>query len=121
MRISIKNMFAAFAALTVMGLISVPAQAMDMNGWKKAVIKKVASSQRYPRAAMAREIEGKAKIRLTVDATGAITNHEIVQGTGEDVLDSELPKLVDRLNPLPSLPDGKTELSFVLPVSWTLN
>jgi len=118
---NINKLMVTLFALVAFGLMASPAQAFDMNGWKKAVIKKVAKSQKYPRSALAREIEGKAKIRLTVDAAGTITNHEVVQETGEAVLDNEIPKLVDRLNPLPSLPDGKTELSFVLPLNWSLN
>lgn len=93
----------------------------DMTSWKKAVAKKVAKSQKYPRSALAREIEGKAKVRLTVSADGSITAHEVVQETGAKVLDREIPKLVKRLNPLPSLPAGRNELSFVLPLDWRLD
>ena len=92
-----------------------------MNSWKKAVAKKVAKKQKYPRAALAHEIEGKAKVRLVVAADGSISSHEVVQETGEAVLDKEIGKLVKRLNPLPALPEDRTELSFVLPLSWTLN
>lgn len=111
----------ALSVTLAFGLATAPAQALDMNGWKKAVIKKVAKKQKYPRSALAREIEGKARVRLFVAADGAITNHEIVQETGQSVLDKEIPKLVSRLNPLPSLPEGKTEMSFVLPLNWSLN
>ena len=93
----------------------------DMNSWKRAVAKKVSKKQVYPRSAISKEIEGRAKVRLTVDATGAITAHEIVLETGEAVLDREIPKLVKRLNPLPALPEGRETLSFVLPLNWTLN
>ncbi|MCK0069954.1 MULTISPECIES: energy transducer TonB [Kordiimonas] len=93
----------------------------DMTAWKKAVAKKVAKNQRYPRSALAREIEGKAKIRLTVAADGAIKAHEVIEETGAAVLDREIPKLVKRLNPLPSLPAGQEELSFVLPLDWRLD
>lgn len=112
---------AAIAAVFALSTMSVSASASDMNTWKRAVAKKVASKQKYPRAALAREIEGRAKIRLVVAADGSITTHEVVQETGQTVLDRELPKLVKRLNPLPALPEDRTELSFVLPVSWTLN
>jgi len=118
----INKAFAVAIALTfAFGATSISASAADMNSWKKAVAKKVAKKQKYPRAALAREIEGKAKIRLLVAADGSITTHEIVQETGESVLDREIPKLVKRLNPLPALPDDRTELSFVLPLSWSLN
>ena len=118
----INKVFAIVIALTfAFGATSISASAADMNSWKKAVAKKVAKKQKYPRAALAREIEGKAKIRLLVAADGSITTHEIVQETGEKILDREIPKLVKRLNPLPALPEDRTELSFVLPLSWSLN
>ena len=44
-----------------------------------------------------------------------------MESTGEDVLDKSIPKLINRLNPLPPLPDGQTELSFVLPLTWSLD
>jgi len=118
----INKIVAVAIALTFsIGATSISASAADMNSWKKAVAKRVAQKQKYPRAALAREIEGKAKVRLIVAADGSITTHEIILETGESVLDREIPKLVKRLNPLPALPDDRTELSFVLPLSWTLN
>jgi len=103
-------------------LATAPAKAADdMKSWKIAVIKAVAKNQRYPRSAIAREIEGRAKVRLVVAADGTITSHEILEETGQSILDSEIPKLMEKLSPLPALPDGQTELSFVLPLSWTLN
>lgn len=119
---TLKNYVAlAFAAAICLSTASVPAQANDMKKWQIEVVKSVAKNQRYPRSAIAREIEGKAKVRLVVAADGSITSHEIVEATGESVLDSEIPKLVEKLNPLPALPGGQTEMSFVLPLSWTLN
>jgi protein TonB len=118
----INKLFAIAATLTlILGTTSVPASADEMTDWKRAVAKKVAKKQKYPRAALAREIEGKARVRLVVAADGSITTHEIVEQTGQSVLDSEIPKLVKRLNPLPALPNDRTELSFVLPLTWALN
>ncbi len=110
------------AGTIVMGLLSIPGMAFDdMDSWTKAVVKTVVKKQKYPRAALAREVEGKAKVRLTVLADGTISAHEVVQSTGEKVLDNEIPRLMKRLNPLPSLPAGRDEVSFVLPLDWTLN
>lgn len=118
----INKVFAIAIALTfTIGGASISASADGMSDWKRAVAKKVAQKQKYPRAALAREIEGRAKVRLTVMADGSISTHEVMEETGESVLDNEIPKLVKRLNPLPALPDSKTELSFVLPLAWTLN
>lgn len=118
---NLKKMAAAFALMFAFGVVATPAYAADMTSWKKAVAKKVAKKQKYPRSALAREIEGRAKVRLHVAADGTIASHEILEETGQSVLDREIPKLVKRLNPLPALPDGKTELSFVLPINWRLN
>jgi periplasmic protein TonB len=113
---------ASLIALTfVFTAASAPAHADDMKDWQIEVIKAVAKNQRYPRSAIAREIEGKAKVRLVVAADGTITSHEVVEPTGEDVLDREIPKLVEKLSPLPALPGGQSELSFLLPLTWSLN
>ena len=119
---NINKIFAVAIALTfAIGTATTSASASDMNSWKRAVAKKVAKKQKYPRAALAREIEGKAKVRLIVAADGSISSHEVVEETGQAILDKEIGKLVQRLNPLPALPEDRTELSFVLPLSWTLN
>jgi protein TonB len=115
-----KILFAVAAMGIAFGAASTAAQADDMKAWKIKVVKAVAKNQRYPRSAIAREIEGRAKVRLVVSADGTITSHEVVEQTGESILDREIPKLVEKLNPLPALPDGQTELSFVLPLNWTL-
>ena len=95
--------------------------ANDLGSWQKALIKKVMKKQTYPRSAISREIEGKAKVRIVVNASGEIMSHEVVEPTGEDVLDREIPKLVQKLNPLPALPDGRDELAIVLPLNWSLD
>lgn len=100
--------------------VAVPAEAADMKTWQRAVVKKIAKSQTYPRSALSREIEGTAKVRIMIAADGSITGHEIVKATGEAVLDREIPKLVERLNPLPELPTGEG-LSLVLPLTWSLD
>jgi protein TonB len=112
---------AAIACSFAFGIASTSVSADEMSGWKKAVAKKVAKKQKYPRSAISKEIEGRAKVRLTVSADGAITAHEIVEPTGEKVLDREIPKLVNRLNPLPALPAGQAEFSFLLPLNWRLD
>ncbi len=95
--------------------------AADMKSWQKSLVKKIRKKQVYPRSAFAKEIEGKAKVRSIIAADGQITGHEIVQATGEAVLDREIPKLVKRLNPLKALPDGRTELRIVIPLNWQLD
>ncbi len=117
---------AATALLAVVMLatsgIHAPARASTKQDWLKAVARTVAKKQTYPRSALMREIEGAAKIRITVDHSGRITAFEIVQKTGEAILDKELERLVKRLDPLPAPPAGVVakDLTLTIPVVWTL-
>lgn len=111
-----------FAVVFSMFSVATPvAQADAMEDWQKAVIKKVIAKQSYPRLAVARQIEGSARVALTVAADGTIDNFEIVEPTGQAVLDRAIPKLIGKLSPLPPLPEGRTEMNFTLPLSWTLD
>ncbi|MCJ9430547.1 energy transducer TonB [Kordiimonas marina] len=110
-----------FAPLAV-GVVSLSvAHADAMSDWTKAVSKLVAAKQGYPRAAIARQLEGRAKVRLTVAADGTISNYEIIEPTGKGPLDHAIPKLIGRINPLPKLPGGKAEMTFILPLAWSLD
>lgn len=101
---------------------SAPAvQADAMTDWQREVVQKVRAKQGYPRLAVARQIEGRAKVRLTVASDGTISNYEIIEATGEDVLDRAIPPLIGKLSPLPPLPDGRSDLTFVLPLNWSLD
>jgi protein TonB len=98
------------------------ASAGSLANWHKSIAKRVAKKQVYPRAAMMREIEGKAKVSITVSRDGRVLEHKVVQKTGEPILDKEIVKLVRRIDPLPAppadVPDDK--LTFVLPLAWTI-
>lgn len=112
---------AALGLAIAMGAASL-AHADDIGSWQKSVVSLVAKKQVYPREAMSQEIEGKAKVKVTIDRSGKITGYEMVEKTGNAILDAEVEKMKDRINPLPtppaSLPDAN--LTFVLPLSWVL-
>jgi TonB family protein len=116
-----KNILIILSCVFFLGATVQAAPSSDMTSWKKAVVKAISTKQKYPRSAQVREIEGRAKVRLIVSADGTITAHEIVEGTGQPVLDREIPKLVARLNPLPALPAGENGLNFIIPLEWALN
>lgn len=115
------RLFCLVLVVAFIGISAPAVQADNMENWQRDVIKKVMAKQSYPRLAVARQIEGKAKVRLTVAADGTISNYEIVEPTGEEVLDRAIPKLIGKLDPLPPLPDGRTDLNFVLPLNWSLD
>lgn len=116
-----KRLFLLSAVFSMFSIAVPSVQADAMDDWQKAVIKKVLAKQSYPRLAVARQIEGKARVTLTVAADGTISNFEVVEPTGQSVLDRAIPKLIGKLSPLPPLPDGRSEMNFTLPLSWTLD
>lgn len=109
------------AAIPLLAVMSSPGFASDMKTWQQGAAKKIFSSFTYPRSAVAKEIEGRALVKITVAADGVISNYEITQPSGEAVLDREIPKIIDRASPLPALPASKDSITFVLPMTWTLD
>jgi len=98
------------------------ANASEIKSWQKKIVKLVAKKQVYPRAAMRKELEGRAKVSVMIDRSGAIQNFDLVQSTGHAVLDKEVPKLMGRISPLPTPPASLSDaqLTFVLPLSWVI-
>jgi protein TonB len=99
-----------------------PVLADDIQDWQREIVKQIIKTHIYPRSAIAREIEGSAKVQVTIDRTGKILGYEITEPSGQDQLDKVIPKMMEKLDPLPappdSLPDGN--LSFVIPIAWRL-
>jgi len=104
------------------GGISANATGNDVKKWQVKIVKLVARKQVYPRAAMRKELEGRAKVRVSIDRSGKILSHEILTPTGLAVFDKEIPKLMKRIKAFPAPPEGMsdTKLSFVLPLSWVI-
>ncbi len=115
---------AALGVTTVLAVstLTSPVLANDVASWQKSVVSLVAKKQVYPREAMSKEIEGRARVKVTIDRSGAITGYEAVEKTGNAILDAEIEKLKDRINPLPTPPASLSDanLTFVLPLSWVL-
>ncbi len=112
---------AALAAILFLGTPDV-AQAAGKSSWMRAVARTIASKQVYPRSALARQIEGTAKVRVTIDRSGKVMKYEVVKATGSKVLDKEIGHLMRRIDPLPKPPAeiADTGLTFVVPLIWAL-
>jgi len=108
--------------MAVTFVLSTPVFADDIGTWRKAVVKRIAKKHIYPRSAISREIEGKARVQVTLARSGEITNYEILEPTGESVLDKTIPKMMDKLNPFPEPPASMDDnsLTFVIPITWRL-
>ncbi|WP_150004115.1 energy transducer TonB [Iodidimonas muriae] len=122
MRPSFKGLILGLTAGVVMAAGATGANAADATSWKRSIAKVVAQKQVYPRSALRREIEGSARVKVTIDRDGKIANFEMLEDTGHEVLNREVPKLMERINPLPTPPSdlSDAELTFILPLSWVL-
>lgn len=108
-------LIASFATMTT-------ASAQSVDEWRAAINKQIAKKQSYPRAAIRKEIEGKARIEIVIDRKGNIVDHTILTSTGAAVLDREIPKLMKRVSPVDAPPASLTvaDLTIVLPIAWRL-
>ncbi|MFC4348518.1 energy transducer TonB [Kordiimonas lipolytica] len=117
----VKMILALLCAGAFMAMAT-PAYADELQDWQREIVKKIVKSHIYPRSAIAREIEGRAKVSVTIDRSGKITGFEVLEPTGESQLDNVIPKMMEKMDPLPappdSLPDGN--LTFTIPIAWRL-
>jgi len=111
------------ASLTALIFASQPVLAMsasdDMASWKRQVAKLIAKKQKYPRSAQIRRLEGNAQVKIVIEPDGAIASYELVKSTQHVILDKEVDKLIERLNPLPA-PPQPDPLTLTLPLTWRL-
>ena len=92
-----------------------------LSVWRNSVRRRVANSISYPADLVAEGVEGRVKVRLTVDADGSIAAREIAQSSGHEALDTEALLLARRIGKLPSLPEGQQPGELVLPVVYKIS
>jgi TonB family protein len=109
---------AALAILLASSLAATPALA-DMQAWQKSVVQLISKNQNYPRAAAVKKEEGVTRVRLTIDAGGAITAVEIAGASGSETLDREAERMFQKIGSFPAPPNG--QMTLVVPVVWKLN
>ncbi|WP_417460191.1 TonB family protein [Kordiimonas sp.] len=100
---------------------TVKAEAKDpVSVWRDAVRRRVASTVSYPKDLAVEGVEGRVKVRLTLNADGSVERQEIAQSSGNQALDAEALLLANRIGKLPSLPEGQEGGAIVLPVHYKL-
>jgi protein TonB len=91
-------------------------------GWRSALVQKLQQAKRYPEAARARDEQGVATVRFTIERNGHIVSVNLVHSSGSETLDQEAVAMFRRAEPLPALPDGlgTNTLTLTVPVSFSL-
>lgn len=116
----LKNWITA-AAFAVTALSANAFAADDLNGWRTTAAKKIIKNMTYPRSAVQNEQEGRALVKITVSSDGSIEDYQVLQQSGEAVLDREIPKILKRTGSFPQLPKTEQSITFVVPLIWTLS
>lgn len=91
-----------------------------LQNWAEKARMEFAAKQRYPRRALEAGAEGTVKVRVRVSRDGAVGGFEIIERSGNAVLDAEAIDLIARVDPLPSLPGVSEDYSFVVPLQFRL-
>jgi periplasmic protein TonB len=82
----------------------------------------LARHKEYPRSAQKRGQEGTALLYFVIDRYGRVLEHRLRQSSGYRVLDKEVMAMIERAQPLPSIPDDMPmqQMELVLPVQFFL-
>ena len=90
--------------------------------YQDAVATLLVRAKRYPERAIKRHMTGEGKIRIAIASDGTVSDVEVLQSTGSDILDEELQAMVDRASPFPPFPEDlkKTSLALVVPIAFRL-
>jgi len=97
------------------------AQDYDLSTWGERVYDAFASKQRYPKRALDAKLEGTVKVEVTVGQNGDIIGFKINQSSGHNVLDGSVLQILNRINPLPPLPEGLSSFNFKIPLRFNMD
>ncbi len=94
----------------------------EFPGGMKEMMKFIQNSLKYPDAAKAAGVEGKAFVQFVVKSDGSIDNVEIMRSSGNESLDAEALRVVKAMPKWkPAMNKGKAvNVKFVLPVVYKL-
>ncbi len=91
------------------------------RAWRAALLAWVQAHKEYPRAARLRGIEGVVAVRVTVAADGLVGAVEVTDGSGSEVLDAAVRRMLEGAQ-VPPFPPGlaRTAREETLRVGFTL-
>ena len=112
----------AISALDVPAVDAVIDPDLLFGDYKREAMKVFRKNQFYPPKAFKDQLTGEGVVRATVDKNGNMLGVEVVESTGERLLDRAMMDMVTKSMPLPALPPELPEDSYNIdvPVRFTL-
>lgn len=112
---------AAILSASIATLSTAPSLAdQSVETWNDQVRKEIEEKHYYPRNALAQGIQGQVKVRLTLTTDGRVQGIQIVESSGNQILDAEAMHLATRLKKLPAVPASKGDLSIIVPLTYRI-
>jgi protein TonB len=110
-----------FKAVTGAALLGAMASSNAFaSDWSAKVAQMIAAQHSYPRSAQIRGDQGTAKVRISIDAAGKISNVELIEATGSQILDREAVRIPTKLGTVPP-PPGAKPANIIVPITWKLS
>ncbi len=94
----------------------VSADFMTKQDYMEMVRLRIESRKKYPESARSSRIEGRVKVRFTVDPEGRVVGAEVMKGSGNQTLDDAALSTVKDASPLPKAPPGFFKGSFQMEI-----
>ena len=107
---------ACLLATAALAQTSAPVAEEVLKQYRLAILKQAGRVSSYPKDALELGIEGRAVVRLSIDAEGRITSSKVDPSSGYAVLDSEALHMVRKAHPLASLPEALRGRAFEVAV-----
>lgn len=88
--------------------------------WQAALLAHLERHKRYPPGARARREQGTAQLSFAIDRSGSVISSRVTRSSGSAELDQAVLDMVRRASPVPAPPDTVQQLSFSVPVRFSL-
>lgn len=76
--------------------------------------------KRYPRVAVAQQIEGDVMLYMRLRPDGSVVKMALRTSSGYEILDREVRRMVDRASPFPLTPDTQVDTEYLIPIDFRL-
>jgi protein TonB len=92
------------------------AQTNALEDWKQKIVIQLASKKEYPTGATGGGAAKTAKIKFTFDRQGKLISRELVESTGNELLDAAALRMIERAAPFPEPPAEVKDDAFTFAV-----
>jgi len=111
------------ANLNALEALDANAQEIDkdllLGEYKRQIIAHIQRHLEYPSRAWRLGLTGDGTVRVTVGERGVVSAKEVVESTGQMLLDRSMLDMVERAMPLPQAEMSLGEFQLDIPVSFT--